>query len=418
MHPTPDREEILEVEHILLDFGIILGAGLVSQFLATFLRIPEMIVLVAVGALIGPSALGIVENPLNGVGAQLIFTVGVAMILFHGGVGISLRVISRTAVGLGLLVLPGVAITPFIVAVVVAPIFGVSLLVALMIGAVLASTDPAIIIPLFERLGLRPKVSQTVIAESAFNDVTGTVLTLTLVSAVEAAHFSVSGPVFEFFKELALGAVIGVGAGLLLAYAVASTARAGIWDESPGVAILAVVALVYFSSETLGGSAYLAAFVMGLIVGNMEEFKLRQHEESERMLEGFVGQVAEIAVLLVFVTLGINLPFDALKDYLFGGLVVMAVLIFVARPVTVLACLLPDRRGRWTRGEIIFLSWCRYTGVIPAAVASILLARGVAGAEIAVSLVALAVCTTLLLQATTAGYVARRLGLLDELDEE
>jgi cell volume regulation protein A len=287
-----------------------------------------------------------------------------------------------------------------------------------MIGAVLASTDPAIIIPLFERLGLRPKVSQTVIAESAFNDVTGTVLTLTLVSAVEAAHFSVSGPVFEFFKELALGAVIGVGAGLLLAYAVASTARAGIWDESPGVAILAVVALVYFSSETLGGSAYLAAFVMGLIVGNMEEFKLRQHEESERMLEDFVGQVAEIAVLLVFVTLGINLPFDALKDYLFGGLVVMAVFIFVARPVTVLACLLPDRRGRWTRSEIIFLSWCRYTGVIPAAVASILLARGVAGAEIAVSLVALAVCTTLLLQATTAGYVARRLGLLDELDEE
>ena len=89
MRPTPDREEILEVEHILLDFGIILGAGLVSQFLATFLRIPEMIVLVAVGALIGPSALGIVENPLNGVGAQLIFTVGVAMILFHGGLGLS-----------------------------------------------------------------------------------------------------------------------------------------------------------------------------------------------------------------------------------------------------------------------------------------------------------------------------------------
>src|SRR5215210_8583418 len=172
-----------------------------------------MIVLVAVGALIGPSVLGIVENPLSGVGAQLIFTIGVAMILFHGGVGISLRVISQTAVGLGLLVLPGVFITAFIVAVVVAPIFGVSLLVAFMIGAVLASTDPAIIIPLFERLGLRPKVSQTVIAESAFNDVTGTVLTL--VSAVEAAHFSVSGPVFEFFKELALGAIIGVGAGLL-----------------------------------------------------------------------------------------------------------------------------------------------------------------------------------------------------------
>jgi cell volume regulation protein A len=404
----------VEAEHVLRDFGLILGAGLVAQFVATFLRVPEMIVLVAVGALIGPSVLGIVDNPLNGVGAQLIFTIGVAMILFHGGVGISLRLISRTAVGLGLLVLPGVFITAIIVAAVIAPIFGVSLLVAFMIGAVLASTDPAIIIPLFERLGLRPKVSQTLIAESAFNDVTGTVLVLTLVEVVEAGHFTVIGPAFEFFKELALGGIVGIGAGLLLAYAVASTARAGIWDESPGVAILAVVALVYFSSETLGGSAYLAAFVMGLIVGNMDEFKLGQHEESERMLESFVGQVAEIAVLLVFVTLGINLPFEALGEYFVGELVVMAVFIFVARPVTVVACLLPDRRGRWTRNEIIFLSWCRYTGVIPAAVASILLARGVEGAEIAVSLVALAVCATLLLQATTAGYVARRLDLLEE----
>jgi potassium/hydrogen antiporter len=402
------------VEHILLTFGVILGAGLFAQLIATFLRIPEMIVLVALGAVIGPSVLGLVSNPLDGVGAQLLFNIGVALILFHGGVGIALRVISQTAAGLGLLVLPGVFITAFIVALVIAPIFGVSLLVAFMIGAVLALTDPAIIIPLFERLGLRPKVSQSVIAESAFNDVTGTVLVLTLVEVVEAGHFKVYEPFLEFSKELALGAVFGVGAGLLLAYAVSSTARAGIWDESPGVAILAVVALVYFSSETLGGSAYLAAFVMGLIVGNMDEFKLRQHEESERLLESFVGQVAEIAVLLIFVTLGMNLPFDALAKYFFGGLLVMAVFIFIARPVTVFACLLPDRRGRWTRNEMIFLSWCRYTGVIPAAVASILLAEGVEGAEIAVSLVAFAVVATLLLQATTAGYVARRLGLIED----
>jgi potassium/hydrogen antiporter len=115
-------------------------------------------------------------------------------------------------------------------------------------------------------------------------------------------------------------------------------------------------------------------------------------------LEDFAGQVAEIAVLLVFVTLGINLPFDALGEYFVGELLVMAVFIFVARPVTVLACLLPDRRGRWTRNGIIFVRWCRYTGVIPAAVASVLLARGVEGAEVAVSPVTLAVWATLLLQ--------------------
>ena len=126
------------------------------------IRLPEMVVLVAAGALIGPSVLGLVSNPLNGVGAQLLFNIGVALILFHGGTGISLRVISRTAVGLGLLVLPGVLITAVIVALVVWPVFGVAFPVALLIGAVLAATDPAILIPLFDRLKLRPKVSQTV----------------------------------------------------------------------------------------------------------------------------------------------------------------------------------------------------------------------------------------------------------------
>ena len=403
----------MEVEPILRDFGLILGAGLVSQLIATLLRLPEMVVLVAAGALIGPSVLGIVSNPLDGVGAQLLFNIGVALILFHGGTGISLRVISRTALGLGLLVLPGVLITAVIVALVVWPVFGVAFPVALLIGAVLSATDPAILIPLFDRLKLRPKVSQTVIAESAFNDVTGTVLTLTLVGVAEAGSVTFSGPALEFVQELVFGAAVGVVAGLVLCYAIASTARSGIWDESPGVAILAVVVLGYFSTEFLGGSAYLAVFVMGLMIGNMELLGLGHQDEHATLLEGFLGQAAEIATLLVFVTLGLNLPFEALGKYLLGGILVMFVFIFVARPITVLACLLPDRRGGWTREEIAFISWCRETGVIPAAVASLLLARGVEGAEIAVSLVALAVCVTLLLQATTAGYVARRLGLLE-----
>ncbi|MBA3473283.1 MAG: sodium:proton antiporter [Rubrobacter sp.] len=405
--------EVVEAEQILRDFGLIVGAGLISQAIATLLRLPEMVVLVAVGALIGPSVLGLAENPLEGVGAQLVFTIGVSLILFHGGTGISLRVISRTAVGLGLLVLPGVFLTAVIVALAVATVFGVPLSVALMVGAVLAATDPAILIPLFDDIRLRPKVAQTVIAESGFNDPVGTVFALAVAGAVVSGEVALSGPAFEFVRSLLLGTLIGVVAGVALSYLV-STRKGGAWRESPAVAILAVVALGYFSVETLGGSGYLAAFVMGLIVGNMEFLHLGQHDEHADLLEGFASQVAEIAVLLVFITLGMNLPFAALNEYLVGGLVVMAIFIFVARPLTVLACLLPDRRGRWTREEIVFLSWCRETGVIPAALAALLLAQDVPGADIAVSMVALAICVTLLLQATTAGTLARRLGLAEE----
>src|SRR5829696_1128261 len=193
--------------------------------------------------------------------------------------------LSLLPVGLGLLALPGVLITTVIVALVVAPVFGVPFPVALMIGAVLASTDPAILIPLFDRLNIRPKVSQTLISESGFNDTTGAVLTLALVGAVESGQFTLSGPAWEFSKELAIGTFIGLLAGLILCYAIASTVRTGIWDEAPGVAILAVVSLAYFSNEYVGGSGYLAAFVMGLMVGNMRSLGFGQHEEHEALLE-------------------------------------------------------------------------------------------------------------------------------------
>jgi potassium/hydrogen antiporter len=215
-----------------------------------------MVVLVAAGALIGPSVLGLVSNPLSGVGAQLLFNIGVALILFHGGTGISLRVISGTAVGLGLLVLPGVLLTALIVALVVSSVFGVAFPVALLVGTVLAATDPAILIPLFDRPKLHPKVSQTVIAESAFNDVTGTVLTLTLVGAVEAGGFTFSGPALEFTQELLLEALIGVFAGAILCYAVASLLLTrGVEGAEIAVSMVALAVCVTLLLQATTGQA-------------------------------------------------------------------------------------------------------------------------------------------------------------------
>jgi potassium/hydrogen antiporter len=403
----------VDAQDVLRDAGLILAAGVVAVPVAALVRLPLIVVLVAAGAIVGPSVLGLVENPVDGLGAQLVFTVGVSLILFHGGVGISLRVLSRTAFGLGMLVLPGIVVTAVVVALVAMPVFSISFSVALMIGAVLAATDPAILIPLLERLHLRPKVSQTVIAESAFNDPTSTVLALTVAGVVEAGGVGFTEPLGDFSASLALGALFGIGGGVLLA-AMLSTRAVGVWRESPAIVVLAIVLLTYFTTDELGGSAYLAAFVMGLIVGNMELLGLDRHEEHAAALDRYIAQTAEIAVLAIFVTLGINLPFDSLYDHLWGGLLVMLAFVFVARPITVALCLLPDRRGAWTRQELVFLSWCRETGVVPAAVAGLLLARGVEGADLAAALVALAIVTTLLLQATTAGAAARRLGLVEE----
>jgi cell volume regulation protein A len=158
----------VSAQDVIQTVAIMLGAGLVSKLIADVARLPQMLVLLGAGALIGPAVLDVVDVPLDSLGSQLVLTVGVSFILFHGGLQLSARILERVAVGLTLLVIPGVIITAVVTGVAAAALFGLPLTTGLLIGAVLAPTDPAILVPLFDRIRMRPKVSQTVIAESAF----------------------------------------------------------------------------------------------------------------------------------------------------------------------------------------------------------------------------------------------------------
>src|SRR5688500_10396020 len=157
-------------------------------------------------------------------------------------------------------------------------VFDLSWTAALLMGAVLAPTDPAILIPLFIRSRLKPKVAQTVIAESAFNDPTGAALALTLAGVVLTGSDSVTGPAGEFLVDLGISTVIGIVAGVVLAASISSH-RMGIWRESAAIAVLTVVTISFFSLDTAGGSGYLGAFLAGLIVGNMEHLGLGEADQ-------------------------------------------------------------------------------------------------------------------------------------------
>jgi cell volume regulation protein A len=277
---------------------------------------------------------------------------------------------------------------------------------------VLSSTDPAILIPLFERLPVRRKVVQTIIAESAFNDVTGAVLSLTLAAFVLEGGGSFTSPVVEFVLDLAISSVLGILFGVLLA-ALISDRRLGFCREFPAIATLLVVSTGYFSIDSAGGSGYLGAFLAGLIVANMDVLGLGMHTHHEEQLRSFVGVIADIVVIFVFVALGASLPFDQFGEYALPALATLAVFVFVARPVTAYASLGPDRRGEWSLREIAFMAWVRETGVVPAAVAGLLVAEGITIGDQLVTTVALAIVVTLTLQSTTKPWLARRLDLLE-----
>jgi potassium/hydrogen antiporter len=392
---------------VIMTLGLLLGAGLAARFVASLLGVPEMLVLVAIGVPLG----AVVDVPLDSIGAQLLFTLGVSMILFYGGLNLSLPVLRRVWVSLGLLVVPGVVLTAVVTGAAAYAVFDLSWTAALLLGAVLAPTDPAILIPLFIGSRLREKVAQTVVAESAFNDPTGAALALAF-AGVLVNGGGVLEPLGEFAADLAISTVIGIAGGLLLAAAISSH-RAGIWRESAGLAVLAVIAIAYFSLDSAGGSGYLGAFLAGLIVGNMEHLGLAMHSEHEDDMRRFASNLSDLATLLVFVVLGVNLPLDDLAEHLLPALAVLAMLLLVARPLTVLACVLPDRRGGWTWREIAFLCWTRETGVVPAALVGVIIGLGVPHGDVYASVVALAIVVTLVLQALPAPWLARRLGLLD-----
>lgn len=391
--------------------ALLLAAGLGSELVAGILRVPRMVVLLAAGVLLGPEVVDELDVPLDALAVQILLTVGVSLILFYGGLGLSARVLRPVSLGLGLLAVPGVVLTALVTGAVATVAFDVPFEAGLLVGAVLAPTDPAILIPLFERMRLRPKVAQTVIAESAINDPTGAVLALAVAAFVLGDGGSLGDPLAEFVVDLGISTGLGIAFGLLLALAITQR-RPGIWRESPAIAMLLVVTGGYFTIDSAGGSGYLGAAIAGFIVGNMDELRLGSPARG-RELKAFAATVTDLMVMLVFIVLGANLPFDAIADEAVPALLTVGALVLVARPLTVLACLLADRRGRWQRPELVFVAWTRETGVVPAALAGVLVAEGVPYETELVTVVAVAILVTLLVQSTTKAWLARRLGLDD-----
>jgi potassium/hydrogen antiporter len=294
---------------VLETLTLVLATGLASQLIADLLRLPRMVLLLAAGISLGPYALDAVELPLDSAGVELVLTLGVGFIIFHGGVGLSLRVLRSVALGLGLLAVPGVVLTAALTGVVASAAFGIPLEAGLLVGAVVAPTDPAILIPLFDRLRLRAKIVQTAVAESALNDPVGAILALALAAFVLEGTGSLAGVFADFVRDVAISSALGIAFGIALA-AVISTRRGGVWRESPVIAVLLIVAAGFFTIDSAGGSGYLGAFIAGLIVGNMGLLGLGMHTNRELELRAFAATASDVVVIFVFIALGASLPLD------------------------------------------------------------------------------------------------------------
>ena len=200
--------------------------------------------------------------------------------------------------------------------------------------------------------------------------------------------------------------------GYLAALLIAHERWSFLAEYAPVVTLAAVIA-AYFAADGLQASGFMAVFVFGIMLGNKESFGFKMEPGEAQKLEDYVATTAFIMRLFIFILLGAQVDFGLMSQYLVGGVIVVTIFMLVARPATVFLCALPDRRARWSFNEMLFMCWTRETGVIPAALAGLLLGMKAPGAPMIASVTFIAILMTILIQAPTTKWLGRRLGLLD-----
>ncbi len=408
----PEALSLVTAQHLLFSIGIILTAGVICGYLAQKIRIPDIVLFLLVGILLGHEATGAINIPSDSALNQLILIFGSSYIIFDGGASLRLKVLQEVWITVVVLSTVGVLITVAIAGLAAAYVMKLPLIVALLLGATIASTDPATLVPIFKQIKVKERVSQTVISESALNDAMSAIVTFTILGmALGTGKLSLGTALIDLLQQSIIGILAGGFLGYLAAFAIAHEKYAFLAEYTPIISLLAVIG-AYLGASHLNSSGYMAVFVAGVFVGNKDSFGFTLNADEAQKLEEFIETTALIMRMFIFVLLGTQVRFGLIQQYLFSGIVVVMIFMLVARPVTVFACAIVDRRAKWSFKEMLFMCWTRETGVIPGALAGILLGMKAPGADIIASVTFMAILITILVQATTAKLLARKLGLL------
>lgn len=401
-------------KQVLSTFAIILMLGTVFGLVARKLRIPDVAIFLLVGMAAGPEMLSLVNIKTDSALNQIILIFGASYILFDGGASLRLKVLKEVWITIFVLATVGVVITALITAVAAYYVFSIPWIVALLLAMAIASTDPATLVPVFRQVKIRDRVAQTVMSESAFNDATGAIGTFAVLGiAMGTGGFSAGDALVDLVKQAGVGFVAGGVLGWMAAFLIAHEKFGFFQEVAPVVTLMAVIG-AYLGADGLQASGFMAVFVFGIVLGNKDALGFAMEEGDQAKMEDFVATTAFIMRMFIFILLGAQVDFGLMNKYLVGGAVVVAVFMLVARPVTVFLCALPDRRSKWSVKEMLFMSWTRETGVIPGALAGLLLGMGAPEAKLIASVTFMAILVTILVQATTTEWLARKLDLLVE----
>jgi potassium/hydrogen antiporter len=383
---------------ILLGSLLVL-AGILSSLIALRFGAPLLLVFLLVGMMAGEGGPGGIKFDDVGT-AYMVGSIALALILFDGGLRTRFASFRNVLAPSVTLATVGVMITTLLTTPVAKFVLGLGWVQALLIGAVVASTDAAAVFFLINARGLRlrPRVRGVLEVESGTNDPFAIFLALLLVEVLLRGDQSWSHALATFLRDAILGCVIGYVGGQIITFVLNRlTLAQGL--HAPFVAVSALV--VFAFANAVHSSGFLAVYLAGLVVGNKQT---RAHNS----VVVFLDAVTWLAQIVMFVLLGLLAWPHRLADSLYGSMSVALVLMLVARPAAVFLCLAPFK-FQWR--EMLFISWVGLRGAVGIFLASIPMLVGLPGAYLYFDVAFVVVLSSLLVQGWTVALAARKLDI-------
>jgi cell volume regulation protein A len=385
---------------LILVAGVLLATGVAASLLASRLRVPALVVFLALGMAIGTDGLGWIDFADYDL-ARLIGTVALVLILYEGGIGTGLdaiRPVMRSAIALAV---GGTLLTAAIVGLAAAWLFDFSVREGLLIGAILSATDGAAVFALLRGSSLSTKLARTLEAEAGFNDPVAVLLVVALVELIGTPGYGPADAAWFFVRELSVGVAVGAAVGIAGVACVRRLARA------PGglvlVASVAVAGIAFGAAGAVGGSGFLAVYLAGLVAGGRD---LPQAEPLRSFHEGLAA-VAEIGMFLAF---GL-LVFPSQFGHVYVRATLLAlVMAFVARPVAAAAATALEP---YTNAERLLIGWAGLRGAVPVVLATFPIIDGIPRSGQFFNIAFFAVLVSTLIQGSTVEVLAVRLRLVE-----
>ncbi len=389
-----------ELNLVVLAVSGVFLAGVIAVRISSRSGMPGMLLYLGIGLIIGEAGVGIRFDD-----SQLAYNLAllaVAVLLTDGGFTTRWADLRPVALRAGLLATAGVLLSVAIASTLAVLVLGLDLRTAILLSAMVSSTDAAAVFAILRRLPIKRGVRTTLEGESGFNDPPAIVL-VSVVASDAWGQGTVAGMIGTGVYQLVAGALIGlviarIGQVLLGRISLPS---AGLYP----LATLTIAMVAFAGAGVAGGSGLLAAYVAGIWLGNQA---LPHHSTTE----GFTESLSWLAQIALFIMLGLLASPSELPAAIIPALVIGSALTFVARPISVWLCLAPFRVP-WR--EKAFTSWAGLRGAVPIMLAIIPLTNNLPGASQMFHATFLLVVTFTLLQGPTLPGFAHRMKVTEAI---